>query len=278
MNTRPCSLPSATLGLSLLVLSAAAVWAETPKKLTPTSKLFVADVTGESQIDLGDKIESLQKNGVHAPEGAVIETKAKSTDSLVLSNGTALYVAPETRFEVKKFMQEPFTPNRADLDVEPSISQTMIRVVHGAIGICTSKLVAGSSMTYQTPQATVTVRGRRLLIESNEQETRVSLLEGDVTVVGNQLSGGEVLRPGQQAIARKAADGNIVVSVQPIPESENAKLDDLVSLACLSRRTVFFESVERSENGTTGSEIVPVRTTPANQPTQFTVSPARING
>lgn len=275
MTSRAPLTRSVTLAVfPALLLSAAVAFAQTAKKNTPTSKLFVADLTGESQIDLGDKIEPLAKNAVHSPEGSTIETKANSTDSLVLSNGTAMYVAPDTRFEVKKFLQEPFTPNRTDLDIEPSISQTVIKISRGSMGICTSKLVAGSSMTYQTPQATINVRGRRLLIETTENETRVSLLEGDVTVVGAELSSGESLKPGQQAIARKSADGSVVVTVQSIPEADSAKLDELVSLACISRRTVYFESVEREG----GNEIVPVRTTPARAPTEFTVSPSRISG
>lgn len=275
MNTRAFRTLSAAALVPLLLAGTSVGFAQSPKKNTPTSKLYVADLTGESHVDYGDKIETLAKNGVFAPEGSVIETKTNSTDSLVLSNGTALYVAADTRFEVKKFKQEPFSPNRTDLDIEPSISQTSIRLTRGSLGICTSKLVAGSSMTYQTAEATVNVRGRRLLIQTDENETRVSLLEGDVTVLGNELSGGETLRPGQQAIARRAADGKVVLTVQPIPDAESAKLDELVSLACISRRTVFFESVER--NAATGErEIVPVRTTPATQPTGFTVSPSRL--
>jgi len=262
----------------MLVFSGAVTFAQTAKRHSPVSKLFVADVTGESQIDLGDqKIEPLVKDGVHAPEGSIIESKAASTDSLILSNGTALYVSADTRFEVKKFLQEPFSLNRADLDVEPSISQTFIKVLRGSVGICTSKLVAGSSMVYQTPQATINVRGRRLLIETSVDETRISLLEGDITVIGNELSPGQILRPGQQAIAKKSTDENVVLTVRPIPDADKAKLDELVSLACISRSTVYFEAVEKTENGDVTQEITPVHTTPAQRPTEFTVSPARIH-
>lgn len=276
MNSRAFHLFSTVF--PALLMSATLAVAQTPKKTSPTSKLYVAETTGESQIDLGDeKIQLLEKNGIHAPEGATIESKAKSTDSLVLSNGTALYVGPDTRFEVKKFMQEPFSVTRTDLDLEPSISQTFIRIVQGTVGICTSKLVAGSSMTYQTPQATINVRGRRLLIETDVNETRVALLEGDITVIGNALSSGETLRPGQQAVVRKAPDDSVVVTIRPIPKEDLPRFDELVSLACISRSTVYFEAVERKENGTTGEDIVPVRTTPAQRPTEFTVSPARIH-
>jgi len=244
------------------------------KKSSPTSKLYVADLTGQSQLDDGDHILKLTKNDVRSAEGTTIETKADSTDSLVLSNGTAIYVAPETRFEVKRFLQEPFTPNRNDLDDEPSVSQTVVQIIHGSLGLCTSKLVAGSTMIYKTPEATISIRGRRLLIETLENETRVSLLEGDITVVGDESQGGETLHGGQRAIIHRAtAHGPAVIKVEPIPDDQSSKLDDTVSLACISRRTVYFESVPNA----TGSELVAVRATPASAPAGFTVSPARIN-
>jgi hypothetical protein len=254
--------------------SAAFAFAEAAKK-NPSAKLYVADMTGESKIDSGQKIQTLAKNGVYSPEGAVIETKANATDSLVLSNGTAIYVTPETRFEVKKFSQEPFTPNRNDLDVEPSISQTHIRLVRGSVGVCTGKLVAGSTMTYQTPQASINIRGRRVMIETTEHETRVTLLEGDVTVIAEGSSESQTLQPGQQAIVRKNSPDEVAaVTVRSIPDADVTKLDDTVALACIARRTVAFESVE---DGNGGSNIVPVRTTPAT-PNDFTVSPSRIGG
>jgi hypothetical protein len=262
----------ATLGALSL---ASGLLAQTPaKKSSPTSKLYVADMTGHSQIDDGEHILQLAKNDVRSPEGTTIETKTDSTDSLVLSNGTAIYVAPETRFEVKRFLQEPFTPNRNDLDDEPSVSQTVVQIAHGSLGLCTSKMVAGSTMTYKTPEATITIRGRRLLIETLANETRVSLLEGDVTVVGNETQGSETLHGGQRAIIHRAtASGPAVIKIEPIPDDQTSKLDDIVSLACISRRTVYFESVPNA-NG--NNELVAVRATPGTAPTAYTVSPSRI--
>ena len=268
--------PARRLLAAIATLSlASGLAAQTPaRKSSPTSKLYVADLTGQSQIEDGEHILKLAKNDVRSPEGTTIETKADSTDSLVLSNGTAIYVAPETRFEVKRFLQEPFTPNRNDLDDEPSVSQTVVHLVHGTLGLCTSKLVAGSTMSYQTPEATVTIRGRRLLIETFPNETRVSLLEGDVTVVGDESQGGETLHGGQRAIIHRAtANGPAVIKVEPIADDQSSKLDDTVSLACISRRTVYFESVPNA-NGS--NELVAVRATPATAPTAYTVSPSRI--
>lgn len=271
---RACFALPLAVGFLVAPLSAVAA----VKNKNPASKIYVADLTGESHIDTGERIEALNKKSVYIAEGASFETKTGASDSLVFSNGTAIYVGPETRFEVKKFLQEPFLPNRSDLDAEPSISQTIVKVTRGSVGICTSKLVAGSSMTYQTPHATVNIRGRKIMIEVSDNETRVSLLEGDVTVLAAGTGApNQTLRPGQQAIIRKTAtDQTAVVTVQPIMDEQQAKLDENVSLACISRRTVFFEVAARGEGE--DAEIRPVEVVPANPDPGFTVSPARIGG
>jgi len=249
----------------------------TAKKTNPASKIYVADHSGESQIDTGQRIEALSKKSVYAAEGVSVEAVPNEKNTLVYSNGTAIYVASETRFEVKKFLQEPFLPNRADLDAEPSISQTIVKITRGSVGICTSKLVAGSSMIYQTPHGTVNIRSRKIMIEVTDTETNVYLLEGDVTVLGDASGSGQILKPGQQAVVRKnASDAEAVVSVQAIAEEQRAKIDENVSLACISRRTVFFDVVGRSEEGE--SEIQAVEVVPAAPDPGFTVSPARIGG
>jgi hypothetical protein len=264
--------PAILLALGFVTLSGTV---HAAKNANPASKIYVADLGGDSQVDTGERIETLSKKSVYVAEGTSFETKSDSYNSLVFSNGTAIYVGADTRFEVKKFLQEPFLPNRTDLDAEPSISQTLVKVTRGAVGVCTSKLVAGSSMTYQTPHATVNIRGRKVMVQVNDTETRVSLLEGDVTVLSGNAS--EALRPGQQAVVRKtASDERAAVTVQPIPDADLAKLDENVSLACISRRTVFFEVAPREEGGE--AEIRPVQVVPANPDPGFTVSPARIDG
>ncbi len=259
---------TAALSLTLVCTTQAA-----SKRKNPASKIFVAETKGETQIDTGDKIEALTAKSVYSVEGSKIETKANSSNTLVFSNGTSIIVGPNSRLEVKKFLQEPFTPNRNDLDVEPSISQTIVKVIRGSIGICTSRLVAGSSMSYQTPHGTVTIRGHKVMIEVAENETVVSLLEGDVTVLGDDVGTSQNLKPGQQAIMRKAAPGQpSTITVQTITPESNTKADEQASLACIARRTVYFETADRES-----SEIRPVEVKPSDLPTQFTVSPARLN-
>jgi len=327
LSPRACRPTLVVLGLVVASLGSGTVWAQGKKKANPTSKVYVADVSGEASIDTGDALEDLGKRSVYTVEGTIIETKKPANDAdrskyfstMVYSNGTGAFFDADTRVEVKKFMQEPFTPNRSDVDVEPSISQTQAFLARGTVGLCTSKLVAGSNMNYQTPHGSVNVRGRKIVIEAGPDITKVSMLEGDSTVKGGSADlGGQTIKAGEQAIIRRGAPGQPAqVQIQAIPAAELPKLDDKVAMACMAKKTVYFEVRERtitndrsgegaasestgggggagagSEdtgggitafNGNSGGassvtirEIVPVEIVPTVLPTQFTVSPARI--
>lgn len=291
------------------------------KKKNPSSKIYVSDVSGEAQIDTGDSVQDLGKRSVYDASGTVIETKkaekaednAKVFSTMVYSNGTGVYFDHDTRVEVKRFVQEPFKPNRTDMEVEPSISQTQAFVAHGTVGLCNSKLVAGSSMVYNTPHGGINIRGQKVVIEATDNETKVSMLDGDSTVRGGDMDlGGHTLKSGEQAIIRPGPPGQPnIVSVAPIPASETSSLDDKVAMACMAKKTVYFE-VKQVQVGTRGAlgstaaetgaggngpvvafdgtsansnqtsstatvgEIVPVEVVPTTLPVQFTVSPAVI--
>lgn len=272
-----CTLLSACLGVGSMEAQG--------RRKNPTSKLFVADVTGTAQIDTGETIDDLTKRSVYTAQGTVIETKDGSTNAMVLSNATGIYFDPDTRLEVRKFVQEPFTPNRNDMEVEPSISNTEAFLSRGLVGLCTSKLVAGTTMNYSTPHGSVRVKGRRAVIEVTPEGTKISLLEGDVTVrAGPQDAGGQTLQPGQQAFI--SLTGNI--AIRPIPPSEAGAIDDKVTMACMARKSVYFDVREKQDDSLGGDrtafdedpdatqEIVAIEVTPPNLAPDVTVSAASI--
>jgi hypothetical protein len=244
--TRPFSVPLRVFfsGVLLCVATLIATHASAATgKKNPTSKVYVADLSGQSQIDTGEKIEDLAKKSVYNAQGTVIETRSKSTNTMVFSNGTGAYFEEDTRVEIKTFAQEPFTPNRTDMDVEPSISQTRAFVARGSVGLCTSKLVAGSNMIYRTAQGSVNVRGKRVVIAAGDRETKISMIEGDSTVKGGDLDlGGQTLKAGQQAIIRDGPPGQPnTIEIRDIPADEREALDEKVTLACMAKKTVYFE-------------------------------------
>lgn len=254
------------------------------RKKNPTSKLYVAEVTGESQIDTGETIDPLTKRSVYSAQGTVIETQPDSTNALVFSNGTGIAFNPDTRLEVRKFVQEPFTPNRRDMEVEPSISNTQAYLPRGTVGLCTSRMVAGSSMRYSTPHSRIRITARKAVIESTTEGTTISVLDGSVTAQsGDNDVGGQTIENGQQLFI-PASGGPI--QVRPIPQEQLQSIDDMVAIACMARKTVYFDSKEETGNevaafdgadGADGSDdIVVEETTPPDINPNLTVSASRL--
>jgi hypothetical protein len=308
--------PSARLiGLTLAaVLLSLPIHAQSARKQgSPISKIFFSEVRGSAQIKSGAKVEDLSQRAVYPAEGSVIETRdeggqEKGFSTMVYSNGTGAYIDRDTRVELGRFVQEPFVPSRSDLDVEPSISHTQAFVSRGIVGLCTSKLVAGSNMTYQTPLGSVNVRGRRVVIDSKPEATRISMLEGESTVrAGAMDMGGHILQAGQQAIIRPGPVGQPnTIEIIPIPTQQLPVLEEMVGLACAAKRTVYFDVRERQDDSSDAAgagasqgdrpvtafdadssitpgfadggdrEIVPVPVVPVNLPTEYTVSPATL--
>ncbi|GEM_PF-528624 len=261
-------------------------WSQQRKK-NPTSKLYVADLNGQAQIDTGQKIDDLAKKSVYNAEGTVIETKAKSNNAMVFSNGTGTFFDEDTRVEIKKFTQEPFTPNRNDMEVEPSISQTRAFVVRGSVGLCTSKKVAGSNMTYETSHGSVNIRGKKLVVAANDNETKISMIEGESSVKGGDLDlGGQTLKEGEQAVIRRGAPGQPnTVTISKIPDNERQALEEKVTLACAAKQTVYFEvrelvvNQDGSNAGTPDAlssvDAFTPNETDANRTAPITLAPAR---
>jgi hypothetical protein len=258
MKTSPHFTLSLTTGFAVLLGLVVFTPAAHAAKKNPTSKLYVADVEGTSEINTGEVVEDLIDKSVHSAEGTIIETKVKSTNAMVLSNGTGMFVDPETRLEVKRFMQEPFNPNRTDPEVEPSISQTQANLPHGTIGLCTSKMIAGSTMVYTTPFASIAILGRKAVIQSQANQTIVSALEGPLTVRGDQFNGGETIKQGQQAIITRASAGAPpTITIQPIPDDQRGALDDKVNAACMARKQAHFTNDKVNDQEILVQQIVP---------------------
>jgi hypothetical protein len=268
---------------AVLLVGGTLVFAQTSsKRKSPTSKFYVAEVEGFAQVNTGEKIEDLTEKSVFDAEGTIIETKPDSSNALVMSNGVGIYFAPDTRLIVNRFLQEPFLPNRTDLESEPSVSQTRTELTRGAVGICTGKLIAGSSMIYNTPHASLNVLSQntqKFAVQTGDDATVVTLFEGAITLRGDNMAGGESLQPGQQAVIKpRGLNQPPEITIGPIPEDQREMLENMVNGACQARSKVYFDTVERLNNvdGAT-SVLQPVPVNPVN-PSEVgpIVSPARL--
>lgn len=249
--------------LSWLALANPAL-AQTKKK-NPSSKVYVADVNGSSLVTTEELSEEVDKRSVYNAEGTTFETKGTAAESdagmhsvaMVFSNGTGAALDGDTKVEMRSFKQEPFSPNRTDFESEPSVSQTRAFVARGSVGLCNSKMVAGSSMNYETSQGSVSIRGKKVVIEAKGNVTKISMLEGDSTVRGGAgTTGGETLKSGEQAVITSGGPGQpSQVRIEKIPESEKTKLEDKVAMACQAKQQVYFEVKSASTTTTAGQPI-----------------------
>ncbi len=283
MKTKlPLLLVIGTASLLLLSPEALAQGQIGPKK-GPTSKIYIAETKGDTQIMNDNKIYAARQATAFDAPGTVIETKDDSHNALVYSNGTGLYIDQNSRVEIARFMQEPFRPDRknsTDALVEPSVSQSNVYVPRGSVGICTNQLVSGSTMTYTTPLALVNIRNGKLFIQTKAGETIVDLLEGDVTVHGgDQDPTGQVLRPGERAIIQAGLTGEAPsLTIGEIPKNELESIDERVTIACNAKKTVTFEANDsKGQDGSSADqEIVPKPTVPNQLPANITVSVDRL--
>lgn len=310
MKTLYRLLAAATI-LAVVAAPSAFAQRQLGKKKGPTSKLFLAESVGEGNITTEGKSHTAKQATAFDAPGTVIETGKDSHQAFVYSNGTGMLVDENTRVEVDRFVQEPFRPDREKgTETEPSISQSDVFVSRGQVNICTSQLVSGSTMNYSTPNASVNIRGGKVAVSTNGSESTIYLLDGDITVrTGGKDTGGTLLRPGEKATIRPGPPGRPpIVTVAPIEPQMMPMLDDKVSAACAAKKTVSFETIEAKaqfgaegepQQNTTGSgdtpaasntpgnangtdtpteEIVATPTTPADLPTNITVSPDRLPG
>ena len=270
----------------LLILGVAALVALCPdafgqrqlgKKKGPTSKLYIAETKGDTQIQTNDKVYTGRQATAFDAPGTVIETKADSSNAIVYSNGTGMFIDQNTRVEIDRFVQEPFKPQRngsADAPVEPSVSQSDVFVARGAVGVCTSQLVSGSTMNYGTPQASVNIRGGKVSIATDANETTIDLLEGDVTVRHGQKDvGGQILRSGERAVIRPGPIGQPpTVTITQIPPEALKVADERVTSACNAKKTVTFEVIEKKAEE--GLDKAPSTTTTASTTPAAPADPA----
>lgn len=278
--------------LAMLCIASVAS-AQTRKR--PTSKLYVADLQGDAQIDNGTEIDDLTKKAVFNAEGTVLETKMNSNTAIVLSNGTGIYIDADTRLQIRGFEQGSFRPNRTDIEDEPSISRTNLYVDHGCIGVSTSKMVAGSTMVYETSLATATIRGRQAVIVADDNLTVISMVQGDATVQAGPLDRARLVKNHQQIIIHPGNPGQAnIVEIEEISDGDLAEqmmwLEYRVTTADAARKLVYFEVQARSKgDGSDGitlfdgadsaapnNQIVAVPVVSANPPLDTNVSPANL--
>jgi len=261
--------PKIVLGASVFC---AAMLAGSAQEFVP-GKIYVAEISGGTTYAVAGSPSVLKKGDTLPVQGARNETAPAAHVVFVYSNGTSLYIDEKTVIQIAKFEQRPF-PKGTDTTVnEPSISHTVGRITQGRIIITTNKLMTGTTMIYMTPHAQVKIRGQEVVIEVYDRESRIYVVNGDITVspAGGSAGGiGETLHSGQEAIVTDSSmTTSSPIQILPLDQSVINSLASQIAAGERAQKIVVFETV----TGADGPDIQANPVVPTNLPVQLTVSP-----
>jgi len=237
----------------------------------PTGKIYVVGTAGGAQVAMGDKVTVLALKAIFQAQGSRIETEPQGNLTMVFSNGTGAFLDNDTQLDVKRFTQEPFTASRTDLELEPSVSHTEGFIPHGTLAVSTSKLAAGSTITFLTRYGSISLHDSDLVIESGGAAAKFFLLKGEATVSAGPLDPGRrVLKAGEQVIITAGPSGRPNrLDLSRIPAPDLPALEALAARAYAARKTVFFETDD-------SGDITGVPVVNAALPVQSAISPSKL--
>lgn len=242
-------------------------------------KVYVAEVSGGVTFVVGGKTIELKKGETQPAQGARIDTAPGASLILVYSNGTSIFVDEKTAMEIRRFVQKPFAGGGDTAVIEPSSSDTLVSVTQGRVIITTNELATGTSMIYLTPHAQVKIRGKEVVIEVRDQDTRITVVVGDATVTPlNVRPGGvgQVLHSGQMAIVTNASTTTAAELIRVMTADPNVLNGFATQIAAAERaqKIVLFETVNPA--GGRPPEIQAKAVVPVDLPVPLTVSPSTL--
>ncbi len=242
-------------------------------------KVYVAEVNGGVTFTVGGKLIKLKKGDSLSAQGARIETAPGATVVLVYSNGTSIFISENTTVEIRKFVQKPFPKGVDTATNEPSISDTVVNVIQGTVIVTTNVLATGSSMVYLTPQSSIKIRSQEVVIEVRDQDTRITVVAGDVTVTPlNAAPGsvGQVLQAGQLATVTnpRGSFGAETILVTALDQGALNAFSLQIAAAERAQKIVVFETVTPA--GSDAPEVQAKPVVPVNLPVPLTVSPSTL--
>ncbi|MFA5057012.1 MAG: hypothetical protein WC485_02770, partial [Opitutaceae bacterium] len=213
---------------------------------TVPGKVYVAEVVGGVTFTMGGKVINLKKGDSLPVQGARIETAGAASVILVYSNGTSILIDEKTIVEIRKFIQKPF-PGGVDTAVlEPSVSDTLASIIQGRVIVIANELASGTSMIYLTPQSQVKIRGKEVVIDVRDQETRISMLAGDATVMPQNAGPdnlGQPLHGGQTAVVtNSAATGPETIQVTALDQNFLNSVSLQVAATERAQKVVVFQT------------------------------------
>jgi len=190
---------------------------------------YVITVNGKVECTADGRIWDLKKGDQVLGRGTKIKTDKDANVTVMFSNQTVMFIDEKTELRIKRFDQEPFTPNN-NLGIEPSNSETLINLFEGELVLNTPQLLSGTHLIFETPHAQISVLNvqsgnEKAYIEVNEKQTHVAVIAGKVSVKPRQSDGsyvslGSPVETNHQAIVKTVLGSDAGSAVQTTSGAE----------------------------------------------------------
>lgn len=231
-------------------------------------RIYVAEAKGEVRVIEGKTTSEARQTMSFEASGRSIETGVNARGSMALSNGTAISLDQRSQLEIRKFEHQPLAPGSAASTQEPSPSFTSAFLHRGSVAIFTPPLQPDTIMTYETPHAVITVKGRRLVLTVEAEQTVVYVVDGNATVAAKAASSPVSVKTGGM-ITLDASGTEPAVS--QISAGSLPNLEVQLAYASNAQDTVAFEMGAAGEE----SKVEAKASVPKGPPSKIVVSPNR---
>ena len=121
--------------------------------------------------------------------GATLQTGAKSSLFLVLSNGVAISLGPNTELKIEHYTQKPFSKKKESQQYEPSESQLKINLLKGSLCCAFEHLSPISEARIKTPNGELRIHNGNSILLTDTKQTQINMFSGTATFYSPSANG-----------------------------------------------------------------------------------------
>ena len=137
-----------------------------------SANAIVTSVAGKSHVTPAEgKQRAVSSHETHRLINQKFETEKNSHLFLVSSNGLGIGIDADTSLHFKTHQQLPFVEKRANLEYEPSVSELIMELSHGAVSLTSDGLSPRSNIRVVTPNGTLRLHTIKCRIEQDDTGT-----------------------------------------------------------------------------------------------------------
>lgn len=227
-------------------------------------------VVGEVTKQAADGSAQLLKNGDVLTESDTVITTKGAGVVLVFANGSSIKLGAESKLAIEQFKMDPLQEDVkiADLQAEPSVSQTAVNLSYGEIVGDVKKLntAGGSKFTIKTPVGAAGIRGTQFRIvfrptgDGRAFDFKLSTNEGLVEFTGTTPGAASVPVPADVEVSVTATVDPVTNQITGIEISTPAGISPEAKAAIVEAVQTAIQQAQ-ADTTITVSEQVTVSTT-----------------